>query len=526
MKRSDYNSTMVILTDGTGVPRTYAEAGTGNVFQPLVESLRRGVLPPCCHRAQQHGGVYHVKDCAEAGDPRPAGADFAGSDAFCIPMRHGETTYGYLVVSVDPTLEVDAEEEALFSEVAGDMAFALHGVEQAQATARAEDERRRAEGQLRQSQKMEAVGSLAGGVAHDFNNILTVITVSCEFLSEELPESDPRFEDVRAIRDASQSAARLTRQLLAFSRRQVLEPQPLDLNVLAGESEEMLSRLLGEDIRIRVQPAPALGLVLADPGQIEQVILNLAVNARDAMPLGGTLTIATANVTLDEAYVRPHPGSNAGPFVMLAVTDTGVGMDAETQAKVFEPFFTTKELGKGTGLGLSTAYGIVKQSGGFIEVDSEPGRGTTFEIYFPRVESADQPCHSTSAPGSSPSRGETVLLVEDNDQLRAVATRVLKKLAYNVLEAAGLDEAKRIAAREGPIHLVLTDVVMPGGSGRDVSAAMAASHPEAKVLYMSGFTDDALSHQGILKPGIALLNKPFTPDSLGRKVREVLDGGS
>jgi two-component system cell cycle sensor histidine kinase/response regulator CckA len=329
---------------------------------------------------------------------------------------------------------------------------------------------------------------------------------------------------VRTVREAAQSAVKLTRQLLAFGRRQVLEPRPLVLNALVAGSEKMLSRLIGEDVAIRVEPAPALGFALVDPGQIEQVIVNLAVNARDAMPDGGTLTIATANVELDETFVGLHAGSSAGPFVKLAVTDTGVGMDAETLARIFEPFFTTKEVGKGTGLGLSTVYGIVKQSGGFIAVDSAPGRGATFAIYLPRLEAAGQPFQPPSEAASSRGRGETILLVEDNDQLRAAATRILTKLGYRVFGAAGIDDARRIAATEGPIHLLLTDVVMPGGSGRDVSLAVAAAHPAAKVLYMSGFTDDAIVHRGVLEPGVAFLVKPFTPDSLGRKVREELDG--
>jgi PAS domain S-box-containing protein len=519
-----YRSAMIVLADAAGVPRAWAESGLGDAFQPLAESLRRGVMPPCCPLAQQHEGVYHVTDRAAVCSLCPIGAKLASSDPSCIQLRHGGTTYGYLAVSVDRMLGTDAEEDSLLCEVAGDVAFALHGMERAEAMTLVEEDRDRAENELRQSQKMEAVGRLAGGVAHDFNNILTVINASCSFLEEGLHASEPLLEDIRTISEASQSAARLTRQLLAFSRRQVLEPRPLDLNVLVGESEKMLNRLIGEDIRIRVEPAPALGFALADPGQLEQVIVNLAVNARDAMPDGGTLTITTANVELDEVFVSLHAGSSAGPFVRLVVSDTGVGMDAETLARVFEPFFTTKGVGKGTGLGLSTVYGIVKQSGGFIAVDSAPGRGSTFGIYLPRVEPAGQPWQPPSEAGSSRGRGETILLVEDNNQLRAAATRTLKKMGYRVFAASGLDEARRIAATEGPIHLLLTDVVMPGGSGRDVSTAVAAAHPAAKVLYMSGFTDEAIVHRGVLDPGTAFLHKPFTQDSLGRKVREVLDG--
>jgi signal transduction histidine kinase/CheY-like chemotaxis protein len=519
-----YGSAILILTDEAGVPQAWAEAGMGNAFQPLAESLRRGVMPPCCRLAQQQEGVYHVTDPAAVCSLCPIWAESASSVSSCIELRYGETTYGFLSVSLDRTLGLDTEEDSLLGEVAGDVAYALHGIERAEAMTRAEEDRDRAEAQLRQSQKMEAVGRLAGGVAHDFNNILTVIITSCSFLEEGLKESEPLLEDVRTIHASSQSAARLTRQLLAFSRRQVLEPRPLDLNALVADSEKMLNRLIGEDITIRVEAAPALGLVLVDPGQFEQVVINLAVNARDAMPDGGTLTITTANVELDEVFVSGHAGSSTGPHVRLAVTDTGMGMDAEILERVFEPFFTTKEMGKGTGLGLSTVYGIVKQSGGYITVDSAPGRGATFEIFLPRVASVAQPWQPPGDTGSSRGRGETILLVEDNDELRAVATRALKNLGYRVFGAAGLEEAGRIAATEGPIHLLLTDVVMPGGSGRDVSTAVAAAHPAAKVLYMSGFTDEAIVHRGVLEPGVAFLPKPFGRDALGRKVREVLDG--
>jgi PAS domain S-box-containing protein len=385
-------------------------------------------------------------------------------------------------------------------------------------------ERKQLEAQFRQAQKMEAVGQLAGGVAHDFNNILTVISASCDFLDEGLHGSEPLLNDVRAIREASESAAKLTRQLLAFSRRQVLEPRVLDPNALLRDSENMLTRLLGEDVAIRLELAPAAGFVRADPGQLEQVIVNLAVNARDAMPDGGTLTLATAGAALDEGFVRKHVGASVGPFVMLAVTDTGCGMDEATLAKVFEPFFTTKEKGKGTGLGLSTVYGIVKQSGGFIWVNSEPGQGTTFKIYLPLAAPDQQPWRPTISSDAARQGGdETILLVEDNESVRALAARVLRNLGYRVLEADGLEEARQTAASEETIHLLLTDVVMPGGSGRDVSAAVRASHSAAKVLYMSGYTDNAIVHHGVLDSSVAFLQKPFTPDSLGRRVREVLD---
>jgi PAS domain S-box-containing protein len=385
-------------------------------------------------------------------------------------------------------------------------------------------EQRRLAEQLRQAQKMEAVGQLAGGVAHDFNNLLTVITSYADILSEELALADPRREAVEEIRKAAASAAALTRQLLAFSRQQVLEPRVLDVNAVVAAAQKLLKRLLGEDIALVTALAPELGAVRADPGQLEQLIVNLAVNARDAMPEGGKLTIETANADMDEAYVRDHPLARPGRYVMLAISDTGVGMDEATQRHIFEPFFTTKEAGKGTGLGLATVYGIVKQSGGFIWVYSEPGHGTTFKIYLPRV---DDPVEGVAAPAEArelPRGTETVLLVEDAAAVRAVTRQVLERLGYTVLEAPNGEVALHVATRhQGPLHLLLTDVVMPELGGRHLAERLTALRPELRVLYASGYTDDAVVRHGVLRPGTAYLQKPFTPELLARKVREVLD---
>ncbi len=386
-------------------------------------------------------------------------------------------------------------------------------------------ERVQLEQQLRQAQKMEAVGRLAGGIAHDFNNILTAITGYADLLLEDLAATDPRRQDADEIHKAADRAAGLTRQLLAFSRQQVLQPTVLEVNKLVSDLEKMLRRLLGEDVELSTRLAPTTGRVKADPGQLEQVVMNLAVNARDAMPSGGKLTLETANVDLDEAYAADHYPARAGPFVMLAVSDTGIGMSEETQAHMFEPFFTTKEKGKGTGLGLATVYGIIKQSGGFIWVYSEVGHGTTFKLYLPRVEELAERAAAPAPARTRPARGtETVLVVEDEAPVRNVARQVLERHGYSVLEAPSAEAALDIATRySGTIHLLLTDVVMPGLNGRELASRLADLRPDARVIFMSGYTDDAVTRHGVLEPGSAYVQKPFTPDAIARKVREVLD---
>ncbi|HEX9704730.1 MAG TPA: PAS domain S-box protein [Gemmatimonadales bacterium] len=392
------------------------------------------------------------------------------------------------------------------------------------ATMRDVTERRQLETQLRQAQKMEAVGRLAGGVAHDFNNILTAIFGYADLLAEEFPDASPARQAIEEIRKAAQRASGLTRQLLAFSRQQVLEPVVLNINELVQDFDKMLRRVVGEDIELRLALSPAIGNVRADTGQLQQVIMNLAVNARDAMPTGGKLLIETVNTDLTEAYAAKHQPVVPGPYVMLAVSDTGTGMDPETKAKVFEPFFTTKEKGKGTGLGLSTVYGIVKQSGGYVWVYSEIGRGSTFKIYLPRV---DAPADQVVAPPKSKTLAgtETILLAEDDAMLRPLTKGLLQKLGYRVFDAESAEQALAIAgATTDRIHLLIADVVMPGASGRELARRLAKSRPDAKVLYVSGYTDDAIVHHGMLEPGLNFLQKPFTPAELSRKVRDVLDG--
>ena len=387
-------------------------------------------------------------------------------------------------------------------------------------------ERRALEQQLRQSQKMEAIGRLAGGIAHDFNNLLMVISGYSEFLLERLGPDQTLRGPAKEIATAAERATSLTRQLLAFSRKQMLTPKVLDLNAVVTENLKMLTRLIGEDIDLVMIPGPELGAVKADPGQVEQVILNLAVNARDAMPQGGRLTIETANVTLDEAYARVHSPVQPGEYTMLAITDTGVGMDSDTQSHIFEPFFTTKGP-KGTGLGLSTVYGIVKQSGGYIWVYSEPGKGTSFKIYMPHVTAeevaaVEQPAAVVSAPVETPR--ETILVVEDEVNLRRLTRQFLENQGYDVVEAADGAAAVQICvAHQGAIHLLLTDVIMPGMNGRELAQRVSEIRPNMKVLYMSGYTENAIGHNGTLDAGITLLQKPFTLQALKAKVREVLD---
>ena len=385
-------------------------------------------------------------------------------------------------------------------------------------------ERKQLEEQFHQAQKMEAVGRLAGGVAHDFNNLLTAILGSADLVLESLKPAAAEREEVEEIRKAALRAADLTRQLLAFSRQQVVAPTVLNPNTVVADMDKLLRRLLGEDVALRTVLAPDLATVKADPSQLEQVLLNLAVNARDAMPNGGKLTIETQNVELDQEYVRGHLAAQPGSYVMLAVSDTGVGMDAATQARIFEPFFTTKERGKGTGLGLATVYGIVKQSGGWIWVYSEPGQGTTFKVYLPRVTEPAAPAAPSPARPVSVRGSETILVVEDEEVIRNLVRKVLKANGYTVLVAGTGSDAERVAgAHAGPIHLLMTDVVLPGLNGREVARRLVAQRAGIRVLFLSGYTDDAIVHHGVLDPGVAFLQKPFSPAVLGRKVREVLD---
>ncbi len=383
---------------------------------------------------------------------------------------------------------------------------------------------RRSEEQLIQAQKMEAVGQLAGGLAHDFNNLVSVITGYCGFLQRGLAGDDARVSDVKEIQAAAESAASLTRQLLAFSRKQVLQPRIVNLNDSVEQLEHMLRRLIGAQIEIKTKLDADLQLVKADPNQLDQVIMNLAVNARDAMPGGGELTLETENVQLDEEYARTHPGVHAGPHALLCIRDNGIGMSADTQSRIFEPFFTTKEPGMGTGLGLSTVYGIVRQSGGHIWVYSEEGLGTVFKLYFPVTEEAAEETTAARTPDEALQGSETVLVVDDSESLRPVVTRILRQYGYAVVDAASGDEAVRLAeGHSGPVHLLLTDIVMPGMTGPELARDLSRLHPDLRVLFMSGYAENAVVREGLRHPSAGFIEKPFSPETLAREVRRALD---
>jgi len=390
----------------------------------------------------------------------------------------------------------------------------------------AEEKRDSLQAQLTQAQKLESVGRLAGGIAHDFNNMLSVILGYGEILFDKLYPGDPLRDDVKEIVEAGRHSATLTRQLLAFSRKQTLQPEELDLNTVIRNTEKMLRRLIGEDIELELAPSDEIDRVMADQGQIEQVIMNLSINARDAMPRGGKLILETANVALDETYAKSHASVHPGKYVMLAVSDTGCGMDKETLTKIFEPFFTTKEMGKGTGLGLATVYGIVKQSGGNIWAYSEPGRGTTFKIYLPQTQAEQEPKTDAVEKEAPKGGGEHILVVEDEDSLRKLTKTALSRLGYKVSVAANGGEALLLMEKKGlKPDLVLTDVVMPNMSGKELVNHLRRNQPDLKVLYMSGYADNAIVHHGFLEPGTAFLQKPFTIRGIAEKVQAVLRRG-
>jgi two-component system, cell cycle sensor histidine kinase and response regulator CckA len=644
--RGFYNAWIALVDGGRPVEPFYHagfDGGPDDGFAPMAEQLRAGALPACARTCLGAGGVHIIADPPAACGDCPLAAGYRGRGALIARLERGKRVFGWLSASVPQALVGEAEEQSLFAEVCGDLAFALHNIEVAQQSRRslhryqdlfmqvalgifvadeefeivdanraaaamlgtrreeliglraadllhpedlqlhspgetstkaqreglvrverryrtengaylpvevtvsrvrgeagenlhlvmfsditalkeAERSQRKLQQQIQRAQRMESIGRLAGGVAHDFNNLLTIILSSCTFLEDDLRPDDPVIEDVGHIADAGRRAMALTRQLLAFSRRQTMRPELVDINRAVADLEKMLRRLIGEDIELLVRPAEPLWPVEIDPGQLEQVVINLAVNSRDAMPAGGRLTIETAKAALDAEYAAAHAGVEPGDYVLLAVSDDGVGMDAATRDQIFEPFFTTKGEERGTGLGLATAYGIIKQCGGEIWVYSEPGRGSTFKIYLPRSHSAPKGRTAAPPPAARASGPETVLVVEDEAPVRKLAVRILERQGYRVLQARDGLEAETVAREfDDRIDLLLSDVVMPGRSGAETAERLTAARPELRVLYMSGYTDNAIMHHGVLDPGIRLVEKPFTVDKLASAVRAALD---
>lgn len=383
-------------------------------------------------------------------------------------------------------------------------------------------ETRHLEEQLFQSQKMEAIGRLAGGIAHDFNNLLTAIIGYTDIIAKDAEVKDKHRSYIDEIKKSAERAATLTQQLLAFSRKQIMQPKVLNLNTMLKNTKNMLQRMIGEDITFRLQTKTPIGMIKVDPGKIEQVVINLAVNARDAMPNGGILEVKTKNIFLDHAFCEMHNGANPGNYVLFSVHDTGKGIDNETMKHIFEPFFTTKEIGKGTGLGLATVYGIVRQSGGYIDIQSQEGAGTTVAIYLPRVDEVPETVEKHESKVEA-GKNETILFVEDDDMVRSMVIAVLEQFGYNVIEAENGSEALKLCEQEDGIHLMITDVVMPGTSGPDLVRQISTIQPEMKVLYISGYADDTILHHGVLDENTPFLQKPFTPQKLALKVQELLE---
>ncbi len=511
------NNTLAELTRALNMPFGLIHLRRGQKF--ILQSYR-GYTEEEAHRLReleldQYPWLAEVKLVREPLDQPPdqieAWEKALGIQTWIsVPMRAKNELVGVIRLACQVEYHCTPARISLITGVANQNALVL--------------EQKTLEQQLLHSQKMESIGRLAGGVAHDFNNLLTAITGYASLSLELIPPNDPTSDFIREIQKSADRATNLNKQLLAFARRQMIEPKVIDLNELIVDMTKMLGRLISEDIQLVTLPSSEVCTVKVDPGQIGQVLVNLAVNARDAMPRGGKLTIETDNLTIDEGYAHSRPNLSPGPYVMLAVSDNGTGMTEEVKAHLFEPFFTTKEKGKGTGLGLATCYGIVKHNGGHIWVYSELGQGTTFKIYFPRV--ADEPVHLS--PEAAPVlRGgtETILLVEDEASVRELAVHILRQQGYTVLEASNGEEALQLAQQRLPeeIHLLLSDVVMPQMGGRELADKLRELRPDVKVLFTSGYTDDAIIQHGVLKAGLAFLQKPFSPVVLARKVREVLD---
>ncbi|MFB3854745.1 MAG: PAS domain S-box protein [Vicinamibacterales bacterium] len=523
-ERRGYDCVLAVLSDKAGNPIMHVAMGLeGKGVEDLDSSLKRGILPPCLEETRHQHGVRVVTDRSVTCASCPRQAPCASAQVMTVRLDYRDTVYGCIGVSVATGIDLDAEESALFADMASDIAFALYSIEQRKAMLQAEKEREYVEAELRQAQKMEAVGRLAGGVAHDFNNMLSVILGYAEAAMESLDRNDPLYADLREIKNAGERSADLTRQLLAFSRKQIVEPRAVSLNAVVADQQKLIGRLIGEDIEIRVAGDADLWPVLIDPSQVIQVLANLAVNARDAIEGVGSITIETSNVTLDESSAGRLAGVSPGDYVMLRFSDTGSGMTPEVLEHVFEPFFTTKEQGQGTGLGLSTVYGIVKQNNGAVRVESSPGQGTTFTVYWPRYRGESESAVS-EAPRIAARPSETLLIVEDEEQVLRLARRILEARGYRVMVAATAGQAILVSETYPKrIDLLVTDVVMGDMNGKELQERLKAQRPELKTLFMSGYTADIIANRGVLDTGVDFIQKPFSPAALAAKVRAVLD---
>ena len=518
-----YHGAFIILTNESGRPVFHAQEGDGKELLSFLRDMDHCELPPCCEAAKTSEGVISFSDRGQICATCPAADSVLSGSTMSIRLQHLGRVYGYMWVRGNSDMAGDEEERSVFAELAGDLAYSLHNIVVQRAMAAAELEQKKLEAQLFQAQKMEAVGRLAGGVAHDFNNLLSIIIGYGDMLLEDLPPDDPHREAINEIGEAAIRARDLTRQLLAFSRKQMLEVRVVDVNRVIADFEKLLQRTIGEDIALEFMPTREAALVKVDVSQLEQILMNLAVNARDAMPDGGLLTIETACVELDASYASRKPDVVPGRYVMICVSDNGTGMDKETMDRIFEPFFTTKPKDKGTGLGLSTIYGVVKQHGGNIWVYSEPGHGTSFKIYLPASKGSVENKHVETAVSQPLMGAVTILVAEDEPALRKLSCGILERQGYRVLEAGDAQEAVDIASRYGePIHLLLTDVVMPGMKGTEVYQKVAEAHPGIKVLYMSGYTENVIARQGILKEGVNFIQKPFSLKTLQEKVGKLI----
>ncbi|MBI4775463.1 MAG: PAS domain S-box protein, partial [Deltaproteobacteria bacterium] len=519
-----YASALVILTDEDDRPSSWAGAGMDDISESLNAFLASGGLPSCCDPGRTDREAVLIEDKADVCDKCPIAQNCTKMHTMCVRLIHGDVAYGYLIAALSHDLTIDDDERGLFTELGGDLAYALSFLRMDKARKESERKRESLGKQLLQAQKMESIGRLAGGVAHDYNNMLSVILGYSELALDKAAPGSPLRNDLREIIKATNRSMDITRQLLAFARRQTIAPKVLDLNDTLESMLKMLRRLIGEEIDLAWLPDADLWPVKIDPTQVDQILANLCVNARDAIGGVGKVTIETENVSFDEAYCADHAGFVPGNYVLIGVSDDGCGMDPETLDKVFEPFFTTKSTGLGTGLGLATVYGIVRQNNGFINIYSEPEKGTTVKIYLPRHTGAAVQALSESVTEIPSSRGETVLLVEDEVSILEIGKRMLEGLGYAVLTAGAPGEAMHLAEEHaGEINLLITDVVMPELNGRELANELRSFYPDLKILFMSGYTANVIAHRGVLEEGVCFMPKPFSRKDLALKVREALD---